>query len=115
MPRTKGQGAKNGSRSRGLAEKILVVLKEQPNQSITVSELEQRLGLNRQQIQSAMYSLMKNAVIGPQIERAGNGMYKYHSHPLRPKGKLFELLAETHDGRLILQDDGGNVFIATEA
>lgn len=104
----------SGKRDRGQAERILSVLKEMPNQSVTSNELEQRLGLTRQQVQSAMYSLTKNPLIGQQVERASSGVYFYRSRPAQQKGKLFELLAETHDGRLVLQDETGNVYIANE-
>lgn len=83
-------------------------LSDRPGQEVYLSDIETDLSLTHQTAQSAAYRLERRDAA---IVKVMNGVYSY-----RPAGRvgtrMFEELAVTKNGRILIQDEDGTVYVA---
>lgn len=93
---------------------VLQYMEQRRGINIFIDDMARDLNLDRKKVISAVNALRRNA--GVVIESPTKGCYRYvgDAPAAIPDGKrLFEELATTKDGRLLIQDEDGNVFMAT--
>jgi hypothetical protein len=100
---------------------VLEALRKYPNQDVTITQLTEETGLTRGQVQGAIANARARDNLDIVITTvvAGN---VYRWSPRSPAAafdagngrRLFEQIAVTKSGDLILQDDGGNLYRAAE-
>lgn len=99
-----------------VAPQILDFLKQNANTPITVTEIEKALNLNKHQIQNAITNMRNgNWELGQHIVVVGRGnVWQWSTSPngIKDKSLLFEQIATTTSGKLILQDNEGNAYLA---
>lgn len=99
---------------RGRTKAVFHYLTERPNLIVFTEDIAKDVGYTERQVGAAISYLIKQR--GEPIERRGTGQFIYNPAARKPDHngrKLFEGLAETKSGKLVLQDEDGNLFIAT--
>lgn len=97
--------------------KVLNYLNANPNLNLTVEDVSKNTGLDKSQVQSAM-SRLKQRGLNIEVVLAGN-CYRYIPTSVTSNGhknnrKLFEEIGTAKDGRIVIQDTDGNLYVATQ-
>lgn len=92
---------------RNLQESILTELKRQPGMMVTAQDLQQTLGLNRTQVMGATNQLAQAGL----IDKVKTGVFRFDGAP-QTQNPLYELIARSSNGDLVLQDEDGTVIVA---
>ena len=108
------------------ADKIFEVFKANPNVEVTVNQIRREAGTRQsdgeqyteQQVQTAISNLRNRGRIPIDVVVAGK-VYRYEPGKVLPQvsekgAKLFEQVATLKNGALLLQDESGRVYRATE-
>lgn len=96
-------------RAKGVDAALLRYFDEHTNENIYIEDLEKLTGFDHQQILSGISHLKQKDV---PIFRIANGVYRMDSRST--SGELFELVGKSKDGRLIIQDEDGKLYLAVE-
>lgn len=96
--------------------KVLEYLRDKTGMVIHYAELERAVNLNHTQVLNVIGTLRRNHPGSVSIIEQGsvfkwNGFGATNAHPI---GKLYELLAHTKSGRILVQDEDGNLYTLTE-
>lgn len=92
--------------------KVLKYLEEHIGQRLFADDMAQALGLSRIQVSHAIYGIRKS---GLHVEQVSQGVYMYSGGRSAGSVKgLFEELAQTRTGKIIVQDEDGKVYLLTE-
>ncbi len=83
---------------------VLSALQANPGLHMTVEDLAEITGLSTRQVGSAAHQLIGDGDKG--VERTANGVYRFSN---RAKSRaLLEVIADS-DGKLVVQDENGNL------
>lgn len=90
-----------------VTEPVLKYLQDNAGRIITTMEVEEATYLERTQVQSALARLTREGV----IERRANSMYVFTGSK-RNGNPLYEQIAVSKNGDLVLQAENGDVVVA---
>jgi hypothetical protein len=99
---------------RGAASKVAQYLVKREGKLVYVQELQKDLGLDQRQAQNALYYVKAHTEVGKGVEVIQRGAIYRYVAPRNGEGRVFEQLATTKDGHLILQDEEGNLYRAEQ-
>lgn len=106
--------------NRGLRPKVLEFLHKHPGVEVFASDLAEVTGTDTRAIQSCLSNYLREATpVDLQVVVRGNSWrYLPNGKPSAPKGsdakRVFEELATTKAGELLIQDEAGTVYLARE-
>lgn len=95
-------------------DKVFNVLSEYPNQIVTAEQISKETGLTIKQVQNAVSNLKSvnkipiESVIGGKAWCYKTGFSNNNDSP------LYEFLANTKSGAILIQDESGTIYRATE-
>lgn len=105
--------------TRGVQEKVMEALTRFDGKQFTISQIEKVTGLDRTQIRGALYWLTKNnKEVGAHVKQLARGVYQYSTNGLpsvvetNDYGTTFRLIARASEGRVVLQDQAGDLYVA---
>lgn len=119
---TEGRPVTTGkARQHGAKAAVLALFNSRVGETLSRKEIMHVTGLTDSQVRSAVYNIMAtdadHARSGEKLEVLSRGsMWRWHPHARKTQiGKrLFEELAVTHSGVVLVQDEDGNVYKVVE-
>jgi hypothetical protein len=104
--------SKRSNGTRGLTTAVYDHLSQRVNQDVNVDDVAAELGVSRAQVQGALSYLRKKPEVGDRLAVVVRNVWRLA--PERPSGgkRLFEEIGTAKDGRVVVQDDEGNLFVA---
>lgn len=119
QPTVEAPPSENGRRrrppERGVAARVLQYLSERPGSTVWITELAGTLNIEQRQVAQAVYYLATTK--SQPIETVMNGnawTYAPNKAQTKPSRPLFEQIGVTKDGVLVLEDESGTLYRATE-
>lgn len=102
------------SRGKAISGKVLDYLIENENIIVTLTGIMKATELTRTQVFSTLSNLrIRHGVNIETVTKGGAWIYKGMT-PVDSKGRLFEFLAETKKGTLLIQDEEGTIYKASK-
>lgn len=88
--------------------KVFAELRARESSVVTISDMQAATGLSRDTVSGALARLAKGKL---PVVRITSGVYSYKPNSVSVN-TLFERIAVTKTGSVVLQDEDGNVFVA---
>jgi predicted transcriptional regulator len=91
--------------TRGVQETVLDYIQSKVGLTVTARAISDDLNLDRRQVMNAAWSLAQDGL----ITKVKQGMYRFEGHS--NGNPLYELIAKTASGDLVLQTEQGNAIV----
>lgn len=97
---------------RYFAGEVLRYLEKNVRLNVYAGDIASDLNLTEKQVKSAVYSLKERK--GQPIEVVAQGVWRYDPSAKsvsKTTSTLFELIGQTKQGKVVLQDEDGNLYV----
>lgn len=84
-------------------------LEAKPGQTVYLQDIAKDLGADSRTVQRGIYALIKSDSLPIAVVHAGQA-WRYDPNGAKGGGRLFEELATTKQGHILVQDEHGNVY-----
>jgi hypothetical protein len=98
---------------RGHKAKVLHYIEHNPNMRLYINDIAAAIGLEYQQVNTVVSAAIRSGEL-PGLERPMQGVICYSPQGAKVGRMLFEEIGRSKTGKILIQDEAGNIYVAEE-